>query len=85
MTVLAVVVAVLIGVPGLLFALLFLVTWPVRHHYTSMLHWQQQVPPHEMQRIHDEAARRNISPVIIVGDNRDEYRPPRWPGGGGLG
>jgi hypothetical protein len=83
MTVLAVVVAVLAGVPGLLLALLFLVAWPVRRHYTSMLRWQDRVPPDEVAKIHSEAARRNITPVVIVRDNWDEYgEPPRWPGGG---
>lgn len=83
MTVLAVVVAVLAGVPALVLALLFLAAWPVRWYYTSTARWQERVPPGEVQLIHDEAARRNVSPVVIVGDNRDERRPPRWPGEGG--
>lgn len=83
MTVLAVVVAVLAGVPALLLALLLLVAWPVRRHFTSMLRWQDRVPPDEVQLIHDEAARRNVTPVVIVRDNRGEHQePPRWPGGG---
>lgn len=83
MTVLAVVVAVLAGLPALVLMLLFLVAWPVRRYYTSLPNWQQRVPPGEVQLIHDEAARRNISPVVIVGDYRDRREgPPRWPGGG---